>query len=57
MADEARLNGLANEQYIEHCCQVLHFDQPKYQNLVDAIKIEALKTLASVVFLEKQKKF
>lgn len=58
MTDESRLNGLSNEQYIEQCCSVLHFEAPsKFQSLADTVKTEALKTLASIVFLEKTKKF
>ncbi|KAL7072127.1 hypothetical protein ACQ4LE_008758 [Meloidogyne hapla] len=57
MADDSRLNGLSNEQFIEQCCAILHFEAPpKYQTLADTLKTEALKTLASIVFLEKTKK-
>lgn len=58
IADDSRLNGLSNEQFIEQCCSVLHFEPTtKYQALADTLKTEALKTLASIVFLEKTKKF
>uniref|UniRef100_A0A914LPH2 UBA domain-containing protein n=1 Tax=Meloidogyne incognita TaxID=6306 RepID=A0A914LPH2_MELIC len=57
IADDSRLNGLSNEQFIEQCCTVLHFEPTtKYQALADTLKTEALKTLASIVFLEKTKK-
>jgi hypothetical protein len=57
LGDESRLNGLANEQYIEQCCEFLHFEGPPNQhNLIDTLKTETLKTLASIVFLEKVKK-
>ena len=57
MADESRLNGLSNDQFIEQCCKILHFESPpKCQALADTLKTEALKTLASIVFLEKTKK-
>uniref|UniRef100_A0A915NDM5 DUF908 domain-containing protein n=1 Tax=Meloidogyne javanica TaxID=6303 RepID=A0A915NDM5_MELJA len=57
IADDSRLNGLSNEQFIEQCCSVLHFESTtKYQALADTLKTEALKTLASIVFLEKTKK-
>nr|CAD2160959.1 unnamed protein product [Meloidogyne enterolobii] len=57
IADDSRLNGLSNEQFIEQCCSVLHFEPTtKYQALADTLKTEALKTLASIVFLEKTKK-
>uniref|UniRef100_A0A1I8B835 Ras-GAP domain-containing protein n=1 Tax=Meloidogyne hapla TaxID=6305 RepID=A0A1I8B835_MELHA len=58
MADDSRLIGLSNEQFIERCCALLHFEAPpKYQTLADILKTEALKTLASIFFLEKTKKF
>lgn len=57
LGDEASLNGLASDQYIEQCCEFLHFiSKRKYQELADAVKTETLKTLASVVFLDKNKK-
>uniref|UniRef100_A0A183C6I5 UBA domain-containing protein n=1 Tax=Globodera pallida TaxID=36090 RepID=A0A183C6I5_GLOPA len=57
ITEEWRLNSLANDGFIEHCCAILRSEwSPKCHTLADALKTEALKTLASVVFLEKDKK-
>jgi hypothetical protein len=59
LGDDSRLNGLSSEQYIGQICAVLRFSETssKFQQLADAVKTEAMKTLASIVFLEKAKKF
>ncbi|KAL3125374.1 hypothetical protein niasHT_002102 [Heterodera trifolii] len=58
ITEEWRLNSLANDRFIEYCCEILRCEMPpKCLALIDAVKTEALKTLASVVFLEKDKKY
>ena len=54
--DDWRINSLSSEQFIKQICSLLQLSVPKYELYVDAVKTEALKTLASVIFLEKPRK-
>lgn len=56
LLDEWRINYLVNDETIEEICAILQLDMSNYNLMLDAVKTEAMKTLASIVFLEKPRK-
>jgi hypothetical protein len=56
LAEEWRVNCLSSESNIEQICSLVRLELPGITVYLDAIKTEALRTLASIIFLEKPRK-
>uniref|UniRef100_A0A915E7Q5 UBA domain-containing protein n=1 Tax=Ditylenchus dipsaci TaxID=166011 RepID=A0A915E7Q5_9BILA len=58
LLDEWRINCLINDDLIEQICALLQLDvAPAYNTALDGVKTEAMKTLASIVFLRNLGKY
>uniref|UniRef100_A0A914CM31 Uncharacterized protein n=1 Tax=Acrobeloides nanus TaxID=290746 RepID=A0A914CM31_9BILA len=56
LLDEQTINILADDKLIEQICALVYLNTTADSPLLDTVKTEALKTLASIVFLEKPRK-
>lgn len=56
LLDEWRTNCLLNDSLIEQTTALIHLEVPADMLAVDMVRTDALKTLASIVFLENPRK-
>jgi hypothetical protein len=60
LLEEWRISTVVKDSMIEQICELVQLDPDTFdanvKNSVDTLRTEALKTLASIVFLEKTDK-